>query len=57
MNMSLQKDGKNIFADENDKLGLSQEAYWFIAGIMEHMKEMTAITNPLVNSYKTCSRL
>ena len=52
MNMSLQKDGKNIFADENDKLGLSQEAYWFIAGIMEHMKEMTAITNPLVNSYK-----
>ena len=52
MNMSLQKDGKNIFADENDKLGLSQEAYWFIAGIMEHMKEMAAITNPLVNSYK-----
>ena len=52
MNMSLQKDGKNIFADENDKLGLSQEAYWFIAGIMEHMKEMTAITNPLVNSYE-----
>lgn len=52
MNMSLSKDGKNIFADKNDKLGLSQEAYWFIAGIMEHMKEMTAITNPLVNSYK-----
>ncbi len=43
---------KNIFADDNDKLGLSQEAYYFIAGIMEHMREMTAITNPLVNSYK-----
>ena len=52
MNMSLSKDGKNIFADDNDKLGLSQEAYYFIAGIMEHMREMSAITNPLVNSYK-----
>ena len=52
MNMSLSKDGKNIFADGSDKLGLSKEAYYFIAGIMEHMREMTAITNPLVNSYK-----
>ncbi len=52
MNMSLSKDGVNIFADENDELGLSKEAYYFMAGIMAHMKEMTAITNPLVNSYK-----
>lgn len=52
MNMSLSKEGVNIFADENDKLGLSKEAYYFMAGIMTHMKEMTAITNPLVNSYK-----
>lgn len=52
MNMSLSKDGVNIFADENDELGLSKEAYYFMAGIMTHMKEMTAITNPLVNSYK-----
>ncbi|MDD6811526.1 MAG: type I glutamate--ammonia ligase [Lachnospiraceae bacterium] len=52
INMSLSKDGKNIFADEKDKLGLSQEAYYFIGGIMKHMKGMTAITNPLVNSYK-----
>ena len=52
MNMSLTKDGKNVFADESDSLGLSETAYYFIAGIMEHMKEMTAITNPLVNSYK-----
>ena len=52
MNMSLTKDGKNVFADESDPLGLSETAYYFIAGIMEHMKEMTAITNPLVNSYK-----
>lgn len=52
INMSLSKNGKNIFADENDKLGLSQEAYYFIGGIMKHMQGMTAITNPLVNSYK-----
>lgn len=52
INMSLAKDGKNIFADENDKNGLSKEAYYFIGGIMRHMKGMTAITNPLVNSYK-----
>lgn len=53
VNMSLAtKDGKNIFADENDKLGLSEDAYHFIAGIIAHAKGMAAITNPLVNSYK-----
>ena len=52
INMSLTKDGKNVFADPNDPEGLSQEAYWFIGGLMKHMKGITAITNPLVNSYK-----
>ena len=52
INMSLSKEGRNIFADEKDKLGLSPEAYYFIGGIMKHMKAMAAITNPLVNSYK-----
>lgn len=52
INMSLSKEGRNIFSDENDKNGLSKEAYYFIGGIMKHMKGMTAITNPLVNSYK-----
>lgn len=52
INMSLFKDGKNIFCDESSENGLSQEAYYFIGGIMKHMKGMTAITNPLVNSYK-----
>lgn len=33
-------------------MGLSQEAYWFIGGLMKHIKGMAAITNPLVNSYK-----
>ena len=52
VNMSLCKDGKNIFDDPDGELGLSKEAYWFIGGLMKHMKGMAAITNPLVNSYK-----
>jgi len=51
-NMSLFKDGKNAFYDENDSLKLSKEAYSFIAGVLEHVAGITAITNPLVNSYK-----
>lgn len=52
INMSLSRDGKNIFSDPSDELGLSREAYYFIGGIMKHIRCMTAITNPLVNSYK-----
>ena len=52
VNTSLCRDGENIFFDEKDPLQLSREAYWFIGGIMEHMRSMTALTNPLVNSYK-----
>ncbi len=51
-NMSLTKDGKNVFCDPDGELGLSREAYYFIGGIMKHIKGMAAITNPLVNSYK-----
>lgn len=52
INMSLEKDGQNVFYDPNGKDGLSEEAYYFIAGLMKHIKGMVAITNPLVNSYK-----
>lgn len=54
INMSLMKDGRNIFYDPSDETGrgLSKEAYYFIAGILKHIKGMTAISNPLVNSYK-----
>lgn len=52
VNMSLFKDGKNAFADPSDKNGLSKEAYQFIAGILKHIKGLSAVTNPLVNSYK-----
>ena len=51
-NMSLTKNGENVFCDPDGELGLSKEAYYFIGGIMKHIKGMAAITNPLVNSYK-----
>ena len=52
INMSLSKDGKNIFQDPKDKYGLSQEAYYFLGGIFKHIKAMTLILNPIINSYK-----
>lgn len=52
VNMSLSKDGRNIFADEADTCGLSKTAYYFMAGLLKHVKGMALITNPLVNSYK-----
>lgn len=52
INMSLFRDGKNLFAAADSETGLSREASWFLGGILRHMRGMTAITNPLVNSYK-----
>ncbi len=52
LNLSLSRDGKNVFRDEKDPNGLSREAYYFIGGLMAHMRGMTAVLNPLVNSYK-----
>src|SRR5690606_21419727 len=52
LNMSLFKDGKNIFYDESKENKLSDEAMYFIGGILKHAKSFTAVTNPIVNSYK-----
>ena len=46
----LLKDGQDVF-ENKDKL-LSDEARQFMAGVLAHVKAMTAIANPLVNSYK-----
>ncbi|HOU09759.1 MAG TPA: type I glutamate--ammonia ligase [Clostridiales bacterium] len=51
-NMSLFRGEENAFYDEKDPIALSRTAYSFIAGIIEHIKPMTLILNPLVNSYK-----
>ena len=52
INQSLSKGGRNAFYDGDDPLGLSQEAYYYIGGLMAHAKGMAAITTPLINSYK-----
>jgi glutamine synthetase len=50
--LSLFKGNENIFYDETDKLGLSETARHFMAGVLHHARGFTAITNPLINSYK-----
>ena len=50
--ISLFRDGENIFYNPNEKYQLSKEALYFIGGLLKHAKGFTAITNPLVNSYK-----
>lgn len=52
MNVSLFDGKRNTFLDEDGDMKLSKTAYQFIAGVIEHAKGYTAITNPLVNSYK-----
>lgn len=51
-NVSLFKKGENVFYDESDPLSMSREAYWFIGGLMKNIRALSAITNPIVNSYK-----
>ena len=52
VNMSLFREGKNVFYDEHDPRHLSPLAYQFIAGLLAHAQGFCAVTNPLVNSYK-----
>ncbi len=52
INMSLFKDGRNVFYDTADRRQLSKTAYSFMAGLLDHARGFTALTNPLVNSYK-----
>ncbi|MBF0710832.1 MULTISPECIES: type I glutamate--ammonia ligase [unclassified Gemella] len=51
-NISLFKNGKNCFFDESTPNQLSQDAYYFIAGVLKHARAFTAVCNPTVNSYK-----
>jgi glutamine synthetase len=48
----LERDGKNLFHDPAKPDGLSEWARAYLAGLIRHAKGYTAITNPLVNSYK-----
>lgn len=51
INISVYKDGKNLF-NAADKAEVREETKWFMGGVMEHVRGMCAVTNPLVNSYK-----
>ena len=51
-NMSLFHEGKNVFFDPDGEKKLSSACRSFIAGILDHVKGICAIANPLVNSYK-----
>ncbi len=49
---SLFKNGRNAFFSKSDKYNLSDDAKHYIAGIMKHAREICAVTNQWVNSYK-----
>ena len=51
-NISLSKDGKNAFYDKKAEYQLSDTAKYAIGGMLKHIKAITAILNPTVNSYK-----
>ena len=52
IHQSMFKGKKNLFSDPKDSYGLSKMAYQYIAGVLKYIKEICAITSPLVNSYK-----
>lgn len=51
-NLSLVKNGENAFYEPEGPLQLSKTAYHFMGGLMKHIKAITAVANPTVNSYK-----
>ena len=52
VHISVWRDGANILYSDKDKYGLSDEGYYFIGGILRHLREIIAATAASVNSYK-----
>ncbi len=52
LHMSLFRGDENAFYDESDAYDLSDTAKAFMAGLLHHASEITAVTNQTVNSYK-----
>ncbi len=51
-NCSLFRDGKNAFYDPGAPMQLSETALYFIGGLLKHVKGITRLANPTINSYK-----
>ncbi len=52
LHIQLQRKQRNAFLNTDDEHGLSDTAKYFIAGLLQHARGFSAVTNPLVNSYK-----
>jgi len=52
LHILLMKGAKNAFEDSKGSYGLSKVAEHFIAGLLRHARGFSAVTNPLINSYK-----
>ncbi|WP_342304049.1 type I glutamate--ammonia ligase [Methanolobus sp. ZRKC5] len=52
VNLSLSKGDENAFYDPKGEMEISDASKYFIAGVLKHVKAITCIANPLVNSYK-----
>ncbi|WP_407355467.1 glutamine synthetase family protein [Methanolobus sp. WCC5] len=52
VNLSLSQGEENAFYDPEEEMEISETARQFIAGVLKHIKAISCISNPLVNSYK-----
>lgn len=52
LNQSLMKNGQNAFFEPDSEMQLSDTALCYIGGLMKHIRAISAITNPTINSYK-----
>ena len=55
IHLSLFNGDTNVFHDSNDLYGLSETGRQFTAGVLRHAREISAVTNQLINSYKRLS--
>ena len=52
VHMLLLKNGEPVFSDDNGYSHLSQDAHYFMGGLLKHIASLCAITNPSTNSFK-----